>query len=132
MRDLDSSQSLPFVRVAKPLRFPMGDGAGQRRAPRRALAAQALVKEPGIQEEALPLDFSEISATGAFIATDLLLPVGQRLEARFDLPDGGPVVTQGQIVRVQYRNGRAGMGFAFEKMSPEDRARLRQFTEWSE
>lgn len=132
MQDVDNPRSLPFVRVAKPLRFPSGDGAGQRRAPRRTLDAIAWVREPGVEEEPLPLDFAEISATGAFIATDLLLPVGQRLEARFDLPDGRTVVTEGQIVRVQYRNGRAGMGFAFERMAAEDRAELRAFTAWSD
>lgn len=135
MRELTpaTTSELPFVRVAKPLRFPKGDGAGQRRAPRREVEAEALVKEPDIDEEEMPLQFSQVSATGAFISSDLLLPVGQRLDVRFAIPGrAGPVEAQGQIVRVQYRNGRAGMGFVFERMSADDRASLREFTDWAD
>ena len=71
-------------------------------------------------------------STGAFVASDLLLPVGAAVELTFTIPGlGDPVRAEGRIVRVQYRGTQPGMGVLFERMTPDDRARLRTFTAWN-
>ena len=128
MRRFDVQPS-HFVRVARPLRFPPGSSAGQRASERRDLRAVAEIRESGTEDAPLPLELSEVSATGAFIASDLLLPVGSAVEVKFTLPDGkSQIEGLGRITRVQDRKGRPGMGLLFERMSPGDRRVLREFT----
>lgn len=127
----EQQSSFPFVRIAQPLRFPPGTGAGQRGASRRDLAAYVHVREAGTDDAPLPLELAEVSATGAFVASDLLLPVGAKLELTFEMPETAPISAFGRVVRVQERGGRHGMGIQFERMPPEARATLRQFTAWS-
>ncbi len=122
----------PLTRVAHPVRFPAGTGAGQRHADRRDVVVTAHVRELGAEDDALPLELAEISATGAFVASDLLLPVGAAVELTFTIPGlGDSVRAEGRIVRVQHRGTQPGMGVLFERMTPDDRARLRTFTAWS-
>ena len=132
-------RNLPFVRVAEPIRFPPGTGAGQRTAPRRPLRAEAKVREAGNEDAALPLEVDEVSATGAFVLTDLLLPVGSPVEIAFTLPrhaahaetdDAGDIVAHGRVIRVEERGGRSGMGIEFLRMPAEARATLRAYTVW--
>jgi hypothetical protein len=131
MPELDQQSPFPFVRVARPLRFPTGTGAGQRGAARRDVAAFVHVREAGTEDTPLPLEVAEVSATGTFVASDLLLPVGAALELIFEMPDAAPIAVVGRVVRVQERGGRHGMGIRFEHMHPEARASLREFTSWS-
>ncbi len=124
-------RNLPFVRVAEPIRFPPGTGAGQRTAPRRPLRADARVREAAGDDAALPLELDEVSATGAFVLTDLLLPVGSPVEIAFALPrTEDDIVAHGRVIRVEERGGRAGMGIEFNRMAPEARATLRAYTLW--
>lgn len=120
-----------FVRVARPLRFPAGNGAGQRGADRRTLTAVADVREAGTDDAPLPLHLSEVSATGAFVASDLLLPVGAALELSFGLPDASRVEALARVVRVQHRGGRPGMGIVFDRVPANARAALRRYTAWN-
>jgi hypothetical protein len=126
----DSSFDYPVVRVAEPVRFPAGRGAGNRHADRRGLAALALVRDRAEDGAALPLELSCVSATGAFIASDLLLPIGAEVELEFDLTESERISACGRVVRVEDRGRRPGMGVLFERMAPEARARLRQYTHW--
>lgn len=124
-------RNLPFVRVAEPIRFPPGTGAGQRKTPRRILKADARVRDAAGDDSALPLEVDEVSATGAFVLSDLLLPVGSPVEIAFALPQGEhDVVAQGRVVRVEERGGRSGMGIQFERMAGPARASLRAYTLW--
>lgn len=123
--------NLPYVRVAEPIRFPPGTGAGQRGTPRRPLRADARVRDAAGDETALPLEVDEVSATGAFVLSDLLLPVGAPVEIAFSLPHcDEDVVAAGTVVRVEERRGRAGMGIQFDRMPGAARANLRAFTLW--
>jgi len=126
------AKRLPFVRVAEPVRFPAGTGAGNRAAPRRPLGSDGAVREVGARSMALPLEIAEVSATGAFIHSDLLLPVGTEVEMTFTLPDGVDQVTaHGRIIRVHENGRRPGMGVSFERVAPEARASLRAYTYWN-
>ncbi len=100
---------------------------GHRQAARRALAVTAEVRTRGSEELPLPLDLAEVSETGAFITSDLLLPVGLELDVAFPLPGGQPVRTAGRIVRVDDQRGTAGMGLRFDGLAATDRARLQAF-----
>lgn len=123
--------NLPFVRVAEPIRFPPGTGAGQRGTPRRLLRADARVRDAAGDDRALPLEVDEVSATGAFVLSDLLLPVGSPVEVAFSLPHcDHDVVAAGRVVRVEERGGRTGMGIQFERMAGGARASLRAYTLW--
>lgn len=136
MTTLELLRSLPFVRVAEPVRFPPGTGAGQRTAPRRILRGDARVRDAAGDDTALPLEVDEVSATGAFVLADLLLPVGSPVEIAFTLPrspeatNDGDVVAQGRVVRVEERGGRTGMGIHFDRMPAAARAHLRAYTLW--
>ena len=131
MTTADLLRNLPFVRVAEPIRFPPGTGAGQRSAPRRVLRADARVRDAAGDDNALPLEVDEVSATGAFVLADLLLPVGSAVEIAFCLPlADDDIVAQGRVVRVEERAGRAGMGIHFDRMPPGARATLRAYTLW--
>ena len=136
MTTLELLRSLPFVRVAEPIRYPAGTGAGQRTAPRRVLRADARVRDAASDDAALPLEVDEVSATGAFVVTDLLLPVGSPVEIAFTLPNppagqvDSDVVAQGRVVRVEERGGRSGMGVHFDRMPAAARAHLRAYTLW--
>ncbi len=124
--------SMPHVRVARPIRFPSGRGAGQRSAERRGLAATASVREAGTADVPLPLAIIEVSATGAFVQSDLLLPVGAQLELQFDIPGrSDSLAAEGRVVRVEDRGNKPGMGIIFDKMSGDARAHLREFTAWN-
>lgn len=124
-------RNLPFVRVAEPIRFPLGTGAGQRTNPRRMLRADAQVRDAAGEDTALPLEVDEVSATGAFVLSDLLLPVGSPVEIAFTLPQTvQELVAHGRVVRVEERGGRSGMGIHFERMTGDARASLRAYTLW--
>ncbi|MCB9523724.1 MAG: PilZ domain-containing protein [Myxococcales bacterium] len=101
--------------------------ADHRRAARRALTVTAEIRERGRGGLALPLDLAEVSEAGAFIASDLLLPVGLELDVAFPIPGGRRVEAQGTVVRVDEQVGSAGMGLRFEQISDADRATLRAF-----
>lgn len=123
---------LPFVRVAEPVRFPAGSGAGSRAAPRRPVEAGVEVREADSDAEPLPLELAEISATGAFVRSDLLLPIGSAIEVSFRLDDEAPAIrARGRVVRVDERPDGAGMGIEFERMPGPARATLRQYTHWT-
>ncbi len=129
---MNPSSPQPFVRVAHPLKFPRGGGAGQRSADRRDVTVLAEIRELGADDAPLPLELSEVSATGAFVASDLLLPVGARVAVRFGITGLGEAIeTEGRVVRVQHRGGQPGMGLIFERMHADARARLRAFTAWN-
>jgi len=120
---------LPFVRVAEPIRFPSGTGAGQRSSARRHLRASARVRDAAGDDGPLPLEVDEVSATGAFVLSDLLLPVGATIEIAFNLPRCEvDVVATGRVVRVEERGGRPGMGIHFDRMAGVARASLRAYT----
>ena len=127
----DLLQRLPFVRVAEPVRFPPGSGAGQRSAPRRALHVHALVRELQGEHDALPLELDEVSATGAFVCTPLLLPVGAAVEVSFTLPTlSGSISAPARVVRVEEAGDRPGYAVEFDRMAPVARAHLRAYTRW--
>lgn len=128
---LDLLQRLPYVRVAEPVRFPAGTGAGQRAATRRAVNVHALVRELRADQDALPLELDEVSATGAFVCTPLLLPVGAAVEVSFTLPTlAGSISAPARVVRVEESGDWPGYAVEFERMAPAARAHLRSYTRW--
>ncbi len=128
----EALRALPPVRVAVPIQFPTGGGAGQRAAARRHLRGIALIRDAASLEAPLPLELDEVSATGAFVLSDLLLPVGAMVEMTFHTDDHNSGVTAfGRVVRVEERFGRAGFGIQFDRMRSESRAQLRAFTQWN-
>ena len=127
---------VPITRVARPVRFPIVGGAGQRAARRRPLRGTIHLREAGTVDFPLPLEVDEISATGAFILSDLLLPVGTELDLLFELPEtatttAGSVQASAEVVRVDQDTVRPGMGVIFRQVPPAARAALRAYTSWN-
>lgn len=76
----------------------------------------------------------DVSSGGIFIASDLLLDVGEKLHIEFQLPGSQkPVHAEGTVVRVTRvprlpgKDFKPGMGVKFTKISPEDKKRLEEF-----
>ena len=75
----------------------------------------------------LPLDLFDLSATGAYLKTDLLLAPGDPLKLRLEAPFlHRPVVIDAHVVRgelVEHGRG-AGMGVTFDPLPDETRLAL--------
>jgi len=77
--------------------------------------------------------FSEdISTGGIFIATFDLRPIGSQMLVNFTLPDGHLVSTNGIVRWVREynescREAEPGMGVQFDRLGPEDRARIERY-----
>ncbi len=65
---------------------------------------------------------SDLSTGGAFIRSDLLFEIGEKLALMFTLPGGRSVRAHGNVVRVS-RSARSGpgMGIEFQDLSTTDR-----------
>jgi len=71
----------------------------------------------------------DISAFGAFIETNVILPAGQKLSMSFSLPNHQkPFNFRGQIVW----SGSQGIGVKFDYLSPHQEEILKTFSEQSE
>lgn len=89
----------------------------KRNYPRASLATQVQC------QECMTLAFSrDVSPGGMFIDTKKPLPVGSRLNLRFNLEDGGPVVVA--VAEVTYEVAKLGMGIQFLELAPADRKRV--------
>ena len=78
---------------------------------------------------------ADISASGAFLHSDMLLEIGEQLIVEFDLPGGRHIRVRGRVVRVSHGQApdaagdgagdrQPGMGVEFVDLSPEDRAAI--------
>lgn len=66
-----------------------------------------------------------ISAGGMFIETKESLPVGTKLEMRFHLDDGDPIVVA--MGEVMYQVNKLGLGVRFVDLRPEDEDRIEDY-----
>ena len=75
---------------------------------------------------AIAFDTAEVSSGGAFLPSELLLEVGERLSLTFTLPDGRQVRAQGRVVRASRGNADepSGIGVEFVEIAPDDRAAI--------
>ncbi len=118
--------SMPFTR------YSTHRGAGQRTAERRDVDSTAHIREAGTGDSPLPLPLSQVSASGAFVESTLLLPVGAQIEVIFDVPGyEHPVRADARVVRIQDRGIRPGMGIVFDRMPPRARRHLRDVAAWA-
>ncbi len=118
-------ESIPYTRFAGHSR------AGQRTSERRELDRIVHIREAGTGDAPLPLALSQVSASGAFVESTLLLPIGAQLEVTFDLPGyQHPVSADARVVRVQDGGLHPGMGIVFDRMPPRARAHLRDISAW--
>ncbi len=109
----------PFGRTRRP-------EPSQRSTDRRRVLGQVDLRESGEGGDPLTYELTEISAAGAFLDTDLLLPVGAPLQMQFRLTGhAAPIDALGRVVRVQDRGHRPGMGIQFDWMDSAARQRLR-------
>ncbi len=70
------------------------------------------------------LDAADLSEGGAFLRSDLLFEVGERLELDIVLPNSRVVRARGRVVRVSRSGGRQslpGMGIEFTELAAGDR-----------
>ena len=82
-----------------------------------------------IGKEAFSGYILDISAFGAFIETNVILPAGQKLSMSFSLPNHQkPFNSKGQIVW----SGSQGIGVKFDSLSPRQKEILKTFSEQSE
>ena len=74
----------------------------------------------------IAFDAAEVSGGGAFLPSELLLEVGDRLNLMFALPDGRQVQAQARVVRAS-RGGAdepSGIGVEFIDIASDDRAAI--------
>ncbi len=125
---------MAYLNTERPLlsRFPSSARSGNRAAERRGLDATVRVREAGTADLPLPLTFHEMSASGGFVSSNLLLPVGAQLEMSFELPGYEPTVhADARVIRVNARGRQPGMGIVFDRMAPRARAHLRDIAAWA-
>ncbi len=94
-------------------------------ADRRKYARAPLATQIQCQE-CMTLAFSrDVSPGGMFIYTKEPLPVGSRVNLRFNLDDGGPVVVS--VAEFTYDVAKLGMGIQFIDIRAADRNRLEAY-----
>jgi c-di-GMP-binding flagellar brake protein YcgR len=94
--------------------------ANQRQFPRAPLATQIQCRE------CMAVAFSrDVSAGGMFVETTVPCEKGARVDLRFHLNDGGPIVVA--VAEVKYLVPKLGMGVEFVELSSSDRQRLENY-----
>lgn len=94
--------------------------ANRRQFPRAPLATQIQC------EGCMALAYSrDVSAGGMFVETTVPCEQGARVELRFHLNDGGPVLLA--QAEVKYLVPKLGMGVEFVNLSPSERERLENY-----
>jgi c-di-GMP-binding flagellar brake protein YcgR len=94
--------------------------ANRRQFPRAPLATQIQC------EGCMALAYSrDVSVGGMFVETTVPCEKGARVELRFHLNDGGPVILA--QAEVKYLVPKLGMGVEFLNLSPADRERLENY-----
>ena len=97
-------------------------GTNERRAARRiTYYCEATIE--GLDVSRTDVRLSEISSTGAFVDTRMVLPAGAAARLHFKLRERSITVT----VQVRYAIPSMGMGLHFTDLSPEDRQALDAF-----
>jgi len=101
-----------------------------RRQARAVLELPVVVSDPSNRVRGgIRFDNTDVSTGGAFLRSDLLFEVGERLMLQFQLPQGGPAIrTRGRVTRVTRGQSREvpGMGVEFVDLRPEDRAAIEE------
>jgi c-di-GMP-binding flagellar brake protein YcgR len=96
----------------------------RRKYPRASLATQIQC------EESMSLAFSrDISLGGLFIETDQPMPVGSRINLRFNLEENDPIIVTS--AEVTYQVGRMGVGVQFIDISQENLKRIGDYVDKS-
>lgn len=96
--------------------------ANRREFPRAPLATQIQC------EGCMALAFSrDVSTGGMFVETSMPCEVGTRVEVRFHLNDGGPIIVTS--AETKYIVPKLGMGVEFINLSPADRERIERYVE---
>ncbi|HVR60688.1 MAG TPA: PilZ domain-containing protein [Polyangia bacterium] len=94
---------------------------------RLTLSIPVQVSDPAGQvASAIAFEAAEVSGGGAFLPSELLLEVGERLRLTFALPDGRQVQAQARVVRASRGtpDEPSGIGVEFVDISPDDRAAI--------
>lgn len=92
----------------------------RRKHPRASFATQIECKE------CMTLAFSrDISRGGMFVETDQPMPVGSRLNMRFNLEGQDPITVA--AAEVTYQVGKMGVGVQFVDVAPEDLKRIESY-----
>jgi len=106
-----------------------------RTARRRPIHTEILMR---IGDAAIPLEAVDISATGVYVAMDVLPEEGDTFDLLFNLPDGGlPLRARCAVARVhaerqdprEGRTLRPGVGMEFVEIADRARARLSEFSD---
>jgi hypothetical protein len=96
-----------------------------RHRPVRSGAALEILEESG---DSIPFDQWKLSPFGAWLHSDMLYSIGDRLMLRISLPHiGPPLRVEGEVIRTEIgETGQSpGMGIAFRNLRPADRQMLR-------
>jgi c-di-GMP-binding flagellar brake protein YcgR len=125
----DQGAGLEFTEISSEhhqilLRLIHHKTANRRQFPRAPLATQIQC------EGCMALAYSrDVSAGGMFVETTVPCEKGSRVELRFHLNDGGPVILA--QAEVKYLVPKLGMGVEFVDLSPADRERLENYVKGS-
>ena len=85
----------------------------QERSPCRTPVRIGYVEGEDLVDDCFWLDSTDVSEDGVFLHTDLLFPVGERLELEFSVPGRAkPVRSAGRVVRVVSDARASGSGVA--------------------
>jgi hypothetical protein len=101
-----------------------------RKQARAVLELPVVVSDPSNRVQgSIRFDNAAVATGGAFLRTDLLFEVGERLILQFQLQQGGPAVrASGRVARVSRGQSREvpGMGVEFVDLRPEDHAAIEE------
>ena len=92
----------------------------KRKHPRASFAAQIECKECSTLAFA-----KDISVGGMFVETDQPMPVGSRINLRFNLEGQDPITVA--AAEVTYQVGKLGVGVQFVDVAPEDLKRIENY-----
>ena len=110
----------------KPDEAPPSSAPNSRRAPRHVLELDVGISTESNFWVGITENFS---ATGVFVATYALQPLGTKVTIAIGLPDGHPLRLHGVVrwTRAASADGWPGLGVEFEGMTPEEEKRIRKF-----
>jgi hypothetical protein len=106
----------------------------RRTARRRPLDTEVsvvhLAEDEHSSDDSMSLACTNLSTSGIFLRSELILPQGEKLVLSFELPSGLRVVARGVVQRVELEPGRpSGMGVAFETLDRPLQRAIRLFAE---
>jgi hypothetical protein len=102
---------------------------------RRPLETEVTVRHLGDAgqplEDTMVLGSTNVSGSGVFLLSELVLPQGELLQMSFQLPSGVRIEAHGEVTRVELGDAQrpSGMGVRFRSLDATARRKLKLFAD---